>query len=94
MSNPVCSISHDSVATQTYQVGASTLSFTFNAYTLSTNCDYSLTYSSKLSSGATLPNFISFTPSSRSFSIYTTDTTKAYTYTIQVFATFNDAEST
>lgn len=58
--------------------------FSFNQWTESLGSCTPFTYTAKLSSGAALPSFITFTAGSRQFSIESTDRLDAGTYTIEV----------
>jgi hypothetical protein len=67
---PAISITGTNMANQAYTGGSSALVYTFTAFTL-TNSLETISYTAKQSDGTALPSWATFTPASRSFSIYT-----------------------
>jgi hypothetical protein len=55
---------------------------------------YTFTYTSTQNSGSALPSFLTFSATSKTYTVYTTDTTKIGTYTIKLLGTLNDASAT
>ena len=79
-----------------YTVGDSALSIDYTSLlSYATSCaGKTITLTAKFANGTALPSWITFTPSGPSFSVATSDTNNAASYSIKIIATLNDGVST
>ncbi len=81
--------------TRTYYINSGSIAYTFNEFTLNVTCDDKvITYSALLSNGSSLPAFITFNSSSRTFTCSSSSTSDLGTYVITVTGTANSLYTT
>ena len=84
---PTSAITTVAIPNKSYTTSTANLTFSFLDWTDFYSYCTPFTYTSLYSNGTALDSFITFTPLTKTFTIYTTDLSKALTYTINVVGT-------
>lgn len=83
------------LSSYTYTIGSTELPITFGDYSYTPSClGYSFAYTATLVDGTALPSYVTFTPSSKKFLIYSCSLSDAGTINIIVTGTLSDSAST